>query len=123
VIIDLGVFADEADVLRFEKGARIFTEGEDGKHMYVILEGDVDLRVGMARVETLGQGEPFGEMALIDLSPRMASAIAATDCTIAAINEERFLKLVSEHPTFALQMMGVMAGRLRLMGRKKLGFR
>jgi CRP-like cAMP-binding protein len=66
-------------------------------------------------VETLGPGEPFGEMALIDQAPRVASATAKTQCTLAVISEKRFLFMVQTTPHFALQIMKVMADRLRKM--------
>ena len=52
-------------------------------------------------------------MALIDHSPRSATARAQTDCKVALIDERRFMFLVQETPFFALRVMGVMANRLR----------
>jgi len=83
--------------------------------MYVVLSGQVDLRVGDTLVETLGPGAPFGEMALIDQAPRTATAIARTDCKLAVIPEKRFLFMVQTTPHFALRLMKVMADRLRKM--------
>ena len=64
-------------------------------------------------LDTLGKAEIFGEMALIDDSPRLAMAIAKTDCLLAAIGQEQFKRLVANNPQFALEVMGVMAERLR----------
>jgi CRP-like cAMP-binding protein len=83
--------------------------------MYVILEGEVELRIGGRVVETLGPGEPFGEMALIDHAPRIATATAKSDCRLVAVPEKRFLFLVQQTPYFALHVMRVMAERLRKM--------
>jgi CRP/FNR family transcriptional regulator, cyclic AMP receptor protein len=83
--------------------------------MYVVLEGQVEITIGPAVVETLGPGEPFGEMALIDQAPRVATAIAKTPCKLAVLSEKRFLFMVQQTPHFALQIMKVMADRLRKM--------
>jgi CRP-like cAMP-binding protein len=83
--------------------------------MYVVLDGEVDLTIGDAVVETIGPGAPFGEMALIDQAPRTATATAKTECQLAVLPEKRFLFLVQQHPEFALQIMKVMADRLRKM--------
>jgi CRP/FNR family transcriptional regulator, cyclic AMP receptor protein len=66
-----------------------------------------------AVVETVGEDGFFGEMALIDHSPRSATAIAKTDCTLVKIDERQFLFLVQETPFFAIIMMRTMAGRIR----------
>jgi CRP-like cAMP-binding protein len=72
-------------------------------------------RIGQSVVETVGAGEPFGEMALIDQAPRVATATAKTTCKLAVIPEKRFLFMVQTAPQFALQIMKVMADRLRTM--------
>ena len=83
--------------------------------MFVILEGQVELRVGGRVFETLGPGGVLGEMALIDQSPRVATAVALTDIRLARIAEKRFLYMVRETPHFALQIMRLMADRMRRM--------
>ena len=76
---------------------------------------EVEITIGNNVVETLGPGEPFGEMALIDQAARTATAIAKTPCKLAVIPEKRFLFMVAQTPHFALQIMKVMADRLRKM--------
>ena len=89
-----------------------------GVAMYVILEGRVELRFNGQVFETLGEGGVLGEMALIDQSPRVATAVALTECTLARVSERRFLYMVRETPYFALQIMRLMAERLRRMIRQ-----
>ena len=81
--------------------------------MYAVVEGEVDLDVHGTVVETVGEGGILGELALIDTEPRSATAIARTQAQIAAVDQSRFMFLVHEHPRFALQVMRVMAERLR----------
>ena len=98
-----------------EAGEAIFREFDMGSEMYVVLEGQVEITIDSKVLETLGPGEPFGEMALIDQAPRTATAIAKTPCKLAVISEKRFLFMVAQTPHFALQIMKVMADRLRKM--------
>lgn len=113
--VKLDFFRNETGGDDFQAGQTIFQEGEMGAAMYVVLEGEVELRISGNVVETLGPGEPFGEMALIDQAPRVATAIAKTPCRLLAISEKRFLFMVSAMPHFSLQIMRVMADRLRKM--------
>ena len=103
----------ETDQQAFAVGDYIFRQGEIGTYMYVVAEGFVDVSVQGSLVRTMRPGDLFGEMALIDDSPRSADAIAMTDCKVAAIDERQFLFLIHETPMFALQVMTVMADRLR----------
>jgi CRP/FNR family transcriptional regulator, cyclic AMP receptor protein len=98
-----------------EAGEAIFQAYDMGAEMYVVLEGQVEIKIDSTVIETLGPGEPFGEMALIDQAPRTATAIAKTPCKLAVISEKRFLFMVAQTPHFALQIMKVMADRLRKM--------
>jgi CRP-like cAMP-binding protein len=105
------------DYRDFERGQRIFTQGETGRTMYVVHEGEVELLVNGQLVETVVAGGVLGEMGLIDTSPRSATAVARTDCKLIPVNKQRFTLLVQHTPDFALQLMRIMAGRLRVMDR------
>lgn len=107
------IFSREPDLRTFKAGDTIFSAGDRGDCMFVVIEGDVDIRVNGAVVDRLKSGSIFGEMALIDAEPRSGTAIAATDCKLAAIGEKRFLRLIEQTPRFALQIMRVVTERLR----------
>ena len=107
------MFATDPNPRVCEAGQAIFNEFDMGAEMYVVIEGEVELRIGSRVIETLGPGEPFGEMALIDQAPRTATAIAKTPCKLAVIPERRFLFMVQTTPHFALEIMKVMADRIR----------
>jgi CRP/FNR family cyclic AMP-dependent transcriptional regulator len=113
--VKLDMFAAEANPRVCEAGEAIFRAFDMGAEMYVVLEGQVEITIGPNVVEVLGPGEPFGEMALIDQAPRVATAMAKTPCKLAVITEKRFLFMVQTTPHFALQIMKVMADRLRKM--------
>jgi CRP/FNR family transcriptional regulator, cyclic AMP receptor protein len=97
----------------YAAGQTIFREGDKGGELFVVKRGKVEIRSGNRLLETLGENEIFGEMALIDDSPRSATAIAATDATVAPITEKQYLFLVRHTPFFALKVMRVLAQRLR----------
>jgi CRP/FNR family cyclic AMP-dependent transcriptional regulator len=101
----------------FRPGDIIFREGEEAEELFVIKEGQVEIRLNGRVLEQLGENDLFGEMALIDHAPRSASAIASTAVEIVPITEKQFLYLVDEAPFFALKVMRVLAGRLRSQGR------
>jgi CRP-like cAMP-binding protein len=101
--------------VRYAAGDVIFAEGDKGDAMFVVRTGEVAIERGGRIMETLGGGGVFGEMALIDGSPRSATVRAKTDCEVAPINEKTFLFLVHETPFFAIAVMRTLADRLRRM--------
>jgi CRP/FNR family cyclic AMP-dependent transcriptional regulator len=109
------LFRLETDTTTLSPGEWVFRQGEKGDSMYVLLEGDVDIIVGETVVETAERGALLGEMALIDNSPRSASAVARTPCRLVAINRKRFIFMVQQTPNFSIHVMKVMAERLRRM--------
>jgi CRP-like cAMP-binding protein len=109
----LGLFNNAQSIVSVAAGDVVFQEGDPGNEMYGIVEGEIQLRTGDRVVGNLGVDDVFGEMALIDRSPRSATAVATTDAQLAVIDEHRFLFLVQETPMFALSVMSTMADRFR----------
>ncbi len=97
----------------YRKGDLVFQRGEVADRMYVVAEGEVEILIGDAVVDLVGTEGIFGEMALISRDLRSATARARSDCRIVEIPEKRFLYLVQETPYFALEVMRVIAERLR----------
>ena len=94
-------------------GDTIFKEGEAAKELYVIQSGQVEIQLGNRLLATLEANDIFGEMALIDSAPRSASAVAKTDVALVPVSKKDFLALVRRAPTFTLDMMSMLARRLR----------
>ncbi len=94
-------------------GETIFKAGDTAEHLYVVKEGQVEIRVGNSTVEIVGPGGIFGEMAMIDGSARSADAIAAEDAVVFPIDKIRFDYLTTETPFFARTVMNVLVERLR----------
>ena len=114
-MVTIDLFRTEDNTRDFAAGNTIFSEGDAGDIMYVVIAGEVDLLVRGKLVEHLTPGGVLGEMALIDTGTRSATAVAKTDCKLAPINEKRFKFLVQQTPNFALQLMRIIAERLRRM--------
>ena len=97
----------------FTCGQTLFQKGEPGDVLYIVVEGQVEIRVGEQILEIIDPGGIFGEMALLDDQPRMATAVARTDCLLTQVSRTHFLTLVQRNPRFALQVMRIMSNRLR----------
>jgi len=111
----LNLFSHAENIQTFAAGETIFAEGTTGREMYVVLEGSVDIRVGNKTLDVTGPGGIFGEMALIDSNARSATAIAKDDCTLAIVDERQFLRMAEQTTLFTLNVMQILAGRLRRM--------
>ena len=72
------------------------------------------MQLGNRTLEVLGEGEIFGEMALIDSEPRSADVVAETDLVVVPVGEKQFLFMTSEAPFFALSLMRILVRRLRV---------
>lgn len=95
-------------------GSVIFREGESADVMYVVVEGQVKLTINGESMGMEVKGGIIGEMALIDLAQRSATAVAVTDCQLAPLDRDQFVAMLSEAPEFSLHVMSVLADRLRL---------
>lgn len=116
--------APQGFVRSFWKSQIIFEEGSAGVEMYLIHSGRVLLSLGRGKDEkaelaVLNPGDFFGEMALVDDSPRSATATALEDSTqLIALDKSRFLYMVQQQPQFALSVMHTLCQRLRVVDRR-----
>ena len=97
----------------YKAGDIIFREGDPATELFIIKEGRVDILSGNRLLDGIDGHGIFGEMALIDAASRSATAVAASDVTVVPISEKQFLFLVSQTPFFALNLLKVLARRLR----------
>ena len=111
-----GLFINATERRSLDAGEVLFSEGDLGTEMFGVVTGQIELRHGNGVVETLGPDQTFGEMDIIDHSPRSLTAVASEPSEIAVINERTFLFLVHETPTFALQVMRSLTERVRHLG-------
>lgn len=113
-VIDLGVLQRAGTaVLQFAQGERIFVQDDGGDCMYVVRSGRVSITAGGMVLENIEPNGVFGEMTLIDGSPRSATAIAEEPTEVLPVDRKAFHELVRHDPEFALRLMRLMAGRIR----------
>jgi CRP/FNR family cyclic AMP-dependent transcriptional regulator len=123
--------ADIATHRDLPAGAIIFREGETGDEMYVVVAGRVRISkrvpgIGEEALGILDPGSHFGEMAMVDDSPRSADAIAHTACALAVIRREELDQLMFVDKDLAYDLLWTfvrtMAARLRETNEKIKGF-
>ncbi len=100
-----GVFKNARTTRTLSPDEVLFSEGDAGDSMYGVISGAVELRRGERVLQRIGPDGTFGELAIIDASPRSLTAIAVEPTEIAVINNREFLFLVHETPTFAIDVM------------------
>ncbi|SDJ52070.1 cAMP-binding domain of CRP or a regulatory subunit of cAMP-dependent protein kinases [Frankineae bacterium MT45] len=120
-----GVDDDDAEALgsQFEifdaaRGTTLFHEGEPGDSLYIVLSGKVKLgrRSTDGRenlVAIMGPADEFGELSIFDPGPRTATAVVVTDARLARLPKSALQKWVNDRPEIALQLLRVVARRLR----------
>ena len=108
--------ADEFCV--FHKSEQIFAQHDRGTLMFIVKSGIVEMRLSNTEIEHIDPGGFFGEMALLDSTPRMMSAVALSDCTLKIVGRECFQYMVSQIPNFAIRVLRCMAQRLRKLDHK-----
>ncbi len=111
---DLQTIARVVREIPHPAGTVIAREGEPGVGLFILLDGTAEVSIGGRKKATLGPGEFFGEIALLDGGPRTATVMAKTDVQLLGLTEWVFRGLMSEHPTIALKTLQQMAGRLRV---------
>jgi CRP-like cAMP-binding protein len=109
------LFKNAAGGERILAGTTIFRAGDPGDAMYVVQQGEVDIIVSGTVVATVGPDGMFGEMALLDREPRSTDAVAKTDVVLHRVDAARFMLMVRQTPFFAMDVIHLLAFRLRAM--------
>lgn len=108
------IFQTSPEPQNFSAGDVIFASGDSGSVMYGILAGEVEISVHGQILETIYQGDIFGEGALVHSdSKRASTAIAKTDCKLAIMGRKNFLFAVQQTPMFAIEIMRSYSDRIR----------
>ncbi|MBN2552964.1 MAG: cyclic nucleotide-binding domain-containing protein [Spirochaetales bacterium] len=105
-------------VKSFEPGEVLFKEGERGDVMFIIIQGEVEIRKQTSSqttktLITFHEGDIFGEMALIEKKPRSATAIAVSPCRTLVMNEALLDSMIENNPDFAKKMIRILSERIR----------
>ena len=110
---DLAHIAQIATEEELEPGASIYGEGDAPDALFVVLSGRVRLQKGETVVAELGANETFGGWALVDESPRVASAVAVEQTTVLRVGREDFQELLADRVDIVQAVFKAMVDRLR----------
>ncbi|SRR6266511_122747 len=106
---DVGHIADELDL---PAGKEMATEGDRGREFFVLLDGEAEVTRRGSRINTMKQGEFFGEIALVTKMPRTASVVATTDVRVLVITERAFDALLKKSPEVGRSVAEALAERV-----------
>ena len=103
------------DKHKFSKGEYIVKQGDAGDYFYLIWQGTVDIYIndgkGDKKVSSMGEGDSFGETALLTGEPRNASVMASIDTVCLALNKESFDEAIAKSPTFSEEVKSIIFQR------------
>jgi CRP/FNR family transcriptional regulator, cyclic AMP receptor protein len=106
---EIALLADEIDL---HEGTEMTREGAPGREFFVLLDGTADVKKNRRRVNTLGPGDFFGEIALVSREPRTATVIATSPVRALVITDRSFRRLLDDAPRVQTKVMEAMAERL-----------
>ena len=118
---DLQRVAKASDEVPIEAGRTLVEQGRTGHEFFLILEGEAVIRRNNRKVATLGPGEYFGELAILDRGPRSASVIANTDMRVLVLGQREFVGVLDSIPGMASKLLTTMAQRLREADTRAVG--
>ena len=110
---DLQLVAKRAEDVHVQAGKVLVTEGETGHEFFVIIGGAATVTRHGQKLATLGPGDAFGELALLEKAPRNATVVADTEMELVVLGQREFAGIIDEVPGFARKMLAGMAKRLR----------
>ncbi|MEO7803529.1 MAG: cyclic nucleotide-binding domain-containing protein [Actinomycetota bacterium] len=101
------------ETLDVEEGRVLAKEGATGHEFFVIAQGTATVSRGNRKVATLGAGDAFGELSLLEHQPRNATVTAATSMKVLVLGQREFLSAIETSPGLSLKLLKGMARRLR----------
>lgn len=110
---DLQMIARASDEVQVASGKTLVEEGQPGHEFFLIVGGTATVLRNGRKIATLGPGQYFGEMALLDRGPRSATVRADSDMTVLVLGQREFSGVVDEVPGLARKLLQYMATRLR----------
>jgi CRP/FNR family transcriptional regulator, cyclic AMP receptor protein len=109
---ELGKISTIADELHQPEGTTLITEGTRGREFFVLVDGAVDVRRTGRRLNTLGPGTFFGEIALVSDTPRTATVVATSPVRLLVITGQAFSRILRETPSIQAKVLAALAERV-----------
>jgi len=108
---ELGEISTLADELSLPAGTKLIEEGRQGHEFFLLVDGEVDVRMKGRKVKSLGTGAWFGEMALVSSLPRNATVTALSPVRVLVVHEQAFRRLLRDSPGIQLKVLQTLADR------------
>lgn len=118
---ELQKIARAGDEVTIESGRVLVDQGDIGREAFVILEGSAVVKRNGRRIATLGPGDHFGELALLDHGPRTATVEAETPMRVFVLASRKFTSVIDDVPTLAHKLMAALAARVRELDARAFG--
>lgn len=115
---DLRAIAKLADEVSVDEERELVVQDTAGREAFIIMEGEAEVHRGGRRIATLGPGDYFGELALLDGGPRTATVVAASPMRLLVLGQREFHSLLDEVPGLSAKIMRSMAARIRELDQK-----
>jgi CRP/FNR family transcriptional regulator, cyclic AMP receptor protein len=109
---ELEEIAHLADEIDLREGKEMTRQGSPGREFFVLLEGDADVTRDGRVINQLSGGDFFGEIALVDDSPRTATVTATTPVRALVITDRSFRRLLKDQPEIQSKVLAALAARL-----------
>ncbi len=91
----------------------IFTEGQEGQSLFIVVRGQVRVHLGLQELARLAQGACFGEMSLFDSEPRSASVTTLDACECLVLTQQQLYEAIDETPDIAVNIIRLLSRRIR----------
>lgn len=110
--------ASVMDELSFPAKHTIFTQGQEGRSLYIVVLGQVKVHIGSQELAQLGPGACFGEMSLFDAEPRSASVSTLANCECLMLTQQQLYDAIEETPGIAINIIRLLSRRIRELNEK-----
>jgi CRP/FNR family cyclic AMP-dependent transcriptional regulator len=118
---ELQRIAKASDEVKVKAGHELVRQGDVGREMFVLVEGEATVKRNGRKVATMGPGGTIGELSLLDKGPRTATVTADTDCTVLVLGAREFIGVLDDVPGLAHKVLATLAGRIRDLDAKVYG--
>jgi CRP-like cAMP-binding protein len=109
---ELGLVAQIADEIDLPAGKTLMREGERGREFFILVDGDAEVRRGNRKVNTMGGGDFFGEIALVSERPRTATVTTTSPARALVVTEQSFRSLLGRAPDVQRKVLQALADRV-----------
>lgn len=109
------IFSHEPTRQTFVPGDVLIRQGDGNDKLFIILEGEVEVRISGNKVATLKAGDLFGELSLLDKEPASGDVVGTVPGSFVTLDERRFVVVSQQNPFFTLALLRAVGAKLRAM--------